>query len=76
MNADASEGEIRVGVVNARGREVLAGWEPGKCAPIRGDHLRIEVQWQDRELRSLAGKTVRFRFHLRGAHLYSFWVEP
>ena len=38
VNADASEGEVRVAVVNARGREVLAGWEPEKCAPIRGDH--------------------------------------
>ena len=76
MNADASNGEIRVDIVNERGREVLAGWEPEKCVPIRGDHLRTEVQWQGRELRSLAGKTVRFRFHLRDAHLYSFWLEP
>ena len=76
VNADASNGEIRVDIVNERGREVLAGWEPEKCVPIRGDHLRTEVQWQGRELRSLAGKTVRFRFHLRDAHLYSFWLEP
>ena len=76
VNADASGGEIRVDIVNARGREVLEGWEPEKCDPILGDHLQTEVKWQGRELRSVVDKTVRFRFHLRDAHLYSFWVEP
>ena len=76
VNADAADGEVRVEVVNARGREVLEGWDAGKCEPIRGDHLRTEIRWQGREVRSLIGKTVRLRFHLRDAHLYSFWLEP
>ncbi len=76
VNADAQGGEIRVEIVDERGREVLEGWSAGTSRPISGDQLRAEVQWQGRELRLLVGKTVRFRFHLRNAHLYSFWLEP
>ena len=76
VNADAEGGEVRVEVIDERGREVLEGWEAGKSRPVRGDQLRSEVRWQGRDVRSLVGKTVRFRFHLRDAHLYSFWLEP
>ena len=75
VNADASGGEIRVDIIDARGRQVLEGWETGS-GPLRGDQLSAEVQWPGKELRSLIGKTVRFRFHLGDAHLYSFWLEP
>lgn len=76
VNADAPGGEIRVEVVDEQGREVLEGWEAGKSGPVRSDQLRAEVQWQGREVGSLVGRTVRFRFHLRDADLYSFWLEP
>ena len=76
VNVNAAAGDIRVEIIDARGRDELEGWEAEKCVPIRGDHLRAEVEWQGRELRSLVGKTVRFRFRLRDAHLYSFWLEP
>jgi hypothetical protein len=35
------------------------------------------VNWQNsKDLSSLKGKTIRFRFYLKNGHLYSFWVSP
>ncbi len=77
VNADARGGEVRAEVVNARGREVLATWNRDEAAPVTGDHLRTELTWRDHEgVEALRGTTVRFRFHLKDAHLYSFWIEP
>jgi hypothetical protein len=75
VNVDASEGEVRVEVVDARGREVLEGWGREKCTPVRGDQMRERISWEGQDIESLVGKTVRFRFHIRAAHLYSFWLE-
>ena len=77
VNADATGGELRAEVVNARGREVLATWGRDDTATMEGDHLRTELTWQGHQgVEALRGKTVRFRFHLKDAHLYSFWFEP
>ena len=77
VNADARGGELRAEVVNARGREVLATWDRSEAAAVTGDHLRTELTWQNHEgVEALRGTTVRFRFHLNDAHLYSFWIEP
>ncbi len=77
VNADATGGELRAEVVNARGREVLATWGREDAAPVVGDHLRTELTWRNHEgVEALGGTTVRFRFHLSNAHLYSFWLEP
>ena len=77
VNVDAGGGELWAEVVNARGREVLAIWSSAETTPVTGDHLRTELTWRDHEgVKNLRGKTVRFRFHLKNAHLYSFWLEP
>jgi hypothetical protein len=35
------------------------------------------VRWNDaRDLAALAGRLVKFRFHLADGHLYAFWVSP
>ena len=34
------------------------------------------VTWKAAGLGALAGKPVRFRFHLRNGRLYAFWVSP
>ena len=35
------------------------------------------MRWKDaRDLSAIAGKPVRFRFHLHHGKLYSFWVSP
>lgn len=77
LNADAEEGEIRVEVLERRGRTVLEGWSREQSQPWTGDQLRVEVRWQGQStLEPLRGQTLRLRFHLRNADLYSFWIEP
>jgi hypothetical protein len=47
------------------------------CEPIRGDSTIQPVTWKGaKDLSELAGKTVRFRFHVKKGSLYSFWVSP
>lgn len=76
VNADASDGELRVEVVNERGREVLEGWTRDRCLSIQGDHLSAEVKWTgQQDLSALRGQRVRFRFRLYSARLFSFWVQ-
>lgn len=76
VNADASNGELRVEVVNERGRQVLEGWTQDQCRSIRGDHLVTEVKWNgQQDLSSLREEGIRFRFRLYNARLFSFWIE-
>ena len=42
---------------------------------IAGDQLRGELRWAGHNLSELAGKSVRIRFYLQEADLYSFWLE-
>ena len=76
FHADASDGELRVEVVNERGREVLEGWTRDRCRSIRGDHIGTEIKWTgQQDLSSLHGKRIRFRFRLHNARLFSFWIQ-
>jgi hypothetical protein len=75
VNADVDEGELRVEVLDESG-EVIKGFGRAACKPIRTDGTLLPVRWGGRDLSKLAGKPVRFRFHLRGGGLYSFWVSP
>jgi hypothetical protein len=76
VNAAAAGGELRAEVLDVRGRPV----EPftrANCVPVRGDRTLLGVTWRGADdLGSVAGKPVRFRFHLTGGRLYSFWVSP
>jgi len=76
VNADAKAGELRVEVLGKDGRVIQPFTRP-KCTPIRADKTLQPVKWgRKADLSALAGKPVRFRFHLRGGRLYSFWVSP
>ncbi len=76
INTDANKGELRVEVIDERGRKVLEGWSKDRCRSIQGDHLRAEIKWTgQKDLSSLQGQRVRFRFRLYNARLFSFWIE-
>jgi hypothetical protein len=73
VNADARKGELSAEIT---GRDLPPGFAGVRSQAIRGDQLRAEVIWPNgTELKALAGRTVRVRFHLKNAGLYSFWVE-
>ena len=68
-------GRLRVEVLNAAGREVLAGFNVDSSSVITGDQLGAELSWTGgKSLGDLAGQQVRLRFILQQAALYSFWV--
>jgi hypothetical protein len=75
VNADASGGEVRAEILDADGRGALDPFRLDRCAPVRGDQTRGELRWKGAEdLSSLRDKPVRFRFVLKNASLYAFWV--
>ena len=71
-----SAGELRAEVVDMHGKAV----EPftlGNCEPVTGDKTLQPVRWKGADdLSAVAGKPVKFRFHLSKAQLYAFWVSP
>ena len=76
VNADAKSGELRAEVLDERGR-VLEPFTKSRCVPVREDKTLVQVKWGGAAtLSGLAGKPVRFRFSLRNASLYAFWVSP
>jgi hypothetical protein len=75
VNVDADAGELRVEVLDESGK-VIAPFSRANGVPIRADQTLQAVQWQGAEdLSALAGKPVKFRFHLRNGSLYAFWVS-
>ena len=55
---------------------VIERFSRKNCFPIRVDRTQVQVSWNDHpDLAGLAGEPVKFRFHLRNARLYAFWVS-
>jgi hypothetical protein len=76
VNVDAPKGELRVEVLDEKDN-AIAGCDKADCAPISADITLQRVTWKGAaDLSALAGKPVKFRFHLRNGKLYSFWVSP
>ena len=76
VNADADQGELRVEIVDRRGR-VIAPFSADNCKAVRSDKTLEAVTWIGaNDLARLEGRPVKFRFYLRNGHLYSFWVSP
>lgn len=76
VNVDAPEGELQVEVLDAGGN-VMPGFDRAKCQPIRANSTLQQVTWSGaKDLSSLSGKEVRFRFRMKNGRLYSFWVSP
>jgi len=80
VNVAAAEGELRVEVLDKAGR-VIEPFSRDACDPIRADKTLQAVVWRgtddfERDLSSVAGRQVRFRFHLKNGRLFSFWVSP
>ena len=66
----SAAGSVRVEVQNADGRPV-SGFALEDCPEIYGDEIERTVSWKGGSLAHLAGETVRLRFVLKDADLYS-----
>lgn len=76
VNVDAKAGDLRAEVLDADGK-AFGPFTRAECVPVTGDSTRRAVVWKGSEdLASVANKPVRFRFHVRNARLFSFWVSP
>ena len=76
VNLDAPQGQLRVEILDASSKPI-APFTRDNCVPVRGDHTLALVRWTGaNDLSALAGKSVRFRFHLTSGKLYAFWVSP
>ena len=89
INAEARGGTVSVAVLDESGVEIL-GYRKIDCAVVDGDSIRQRVSWSgawSREaaadaplegggvsLDGLRGRTIRLRFYIRSASLYSFSV--
>ncbi len=72
----AGDGSVRVGLESTDGKPI-AGHESKDCPPLSGDSIRQNVAWEDgADLSSLKGKTVRLRFQLKKADVYSIQFQP
>lgn len=74
VNADAEDGELALEVVDAESLAAIDGWSAVECQPIKEEALSATMKWKDPARSSLDGRSVRLRFHLRRASLYSFWL--
>ena len=76
VNVAAASGELRAEILDAQGAVALE-CSAANCEPVRVDSTIVRVRWKGvEELSRLHGLPVRFRFQLRDAALYSFWVSP
>jgi hypothetical protein len=76
VNADAGGGSLRVAVLGEDGK-VIPGLSEADCVSISADKTLQAVHWKGaKDLSALAGEPVRFRFDLKNASLYAFWVSP
>ncbi len=76
VNVAADTGELRVEVLDGDGN-VIAPFSREQCRPVHADSTLQNVRWNGAtDLSPVAGKPVAFRFVLRRARLFSFWVSP
>lgn len=76
VNVDCPQGALTVEVLDVDGR-VIAPFSQSSCEKISADSTLQRVRWSGAtDLSKLAGKPVRFRFHLAAGSLYAFWVSP
>jgi hypothetical protein len=76
VNAAAAKGVLRVEILDESGK-VIAPFSRANCEPVRADKTLQAVRWRGaKDLSKLAGKPLRFRFHLKNGRLYAFWVSP
>lgn len=72
----ADGGSARVGLETADGKKI-AGYALEDCSPLTGDAIHKSVSWEEgADVSSLKGKTVRLRFQLKRADLFSLQFQP
>ncbi len=76
VNADCRFGSLTAEALDENGVPIK-GFEAEACRTLAlRDETKVELSWKGADLKTLAGRPVRFRFRLHCGVLYSFWVSP
>ena len=74
VNADASEGAVRVELLDAQGYRI-PGFTKTDAVPITSDGLRHRVTWKDADLSKLPAGDVMIRIHLDAAEAFALTLD-
>jgi dienelactone hydrolase len=74
INADASEGSIRVEILNEDGYR-MRGFSEDDASPITGDSLSHNVMWKDHALDKLPAGKYSLRLHLDNAEVFAITLN-
>ncbi len=79
VNADADDGELAVEILEYKNMygsvdvTLIGGFTRAECVAFKGNNVRHTMAWKSgSELGSLEDKTIKLKFYLRRAKLYSF----
>lgn len=76
VNFNCPNGQLKVEILNMD-NSVIAPFSVSNCVQASGDKTINQITWKGmKDLSSLKGKPVCFRFYLVKGDLYSFWVSP
>ena len=89
MNADASRGSLQVEIITVtedpeaqlrdwgiQYGEPLEGFDLSSSLPLTADSVDHAMQWtHGADIAGLGDRLLAFRFRLRNASLYSFWID-
>jgi len=74
INADASRGYLKVGLIDENHRPV-SGYSDAECVPLEKDEIHHIVRWRENEnLSALGIRRVYFMFRLKDAEIFSYTV--
>jgi hypothetical protein len=75
VNVIAAGGELRTEILDEQGK-VIEPFSLKNSVPVKADSTHQRISWSGAaDLAALAGKPLRFRFHLTRGQLYAFWVS-
>ena len=75
VNLECPKGTFFAEVCQEDGKPI-PGFAREDCLPMSVDSTKQIVAWKDGDnVESLIGKPIRFKFYLRNANLFSFWVS-
>jgi hypothetical protein len=74
INADATDGDVRVELLTAGGYRV-AGYTKDQSGIITGNSLRHPVNWKSKTMADLAAGRYQLRLHLKNARLFALTIQ-
>lgn len=76
VNANAKTGTLKAELLDADTDTVIPGYSLAKSVALQADSVCAKLQWQGvTDISALAGRSVKIRFSVQNADLYSFWFD-